>query len=321
MKIIKSNVEILGQGPGIIGMKKHIERCARISYKSEDRITEDSYIKFVGMLIDRGHWACLEFGSVYLIIPSLSNNSSNIFFINLFSTSDHNRIEYVGTDAYITTNYRFILQNNLEEIMEKYWVEPTQHHYHRVTSHWICSRSTSHQIVRSRVYSYIQESQRYVNYSKDKFGSEITIILPQWIYDVRKEVGSTIDPQTYEPRDYILSYDGEELVKELACWDRTVASRYDFWKYCEKEYLYETTTDEGETLNPEDARGVLCNDVKTELCMCGFLDDWFYVPKSDTTEKAGFFYLRSANSAQRDIRVLSQSLENQMRELGLDKLK
>lgn len=42
----------------------------------------------------------------------------------------------------------------------------------------ICDRGVSHEIVRHRIASYSQESTRYCNYCKDKFGSEITVIKP-----------------------------------------------------------------------------------------------------------------------------------------------
>ena len=42
MRIIKPSVEILEQGPGLEGIYKQIERCGRVCYKSEDKITDDS---------------------------------------------------------------------------------------------------------------------------------------------------------------------------------------------------------------------------------------------------------------------------------------
>jgi len=42
----------------------------------------------------------------------------------------------------------------------------------------VCDRGVSHEIVRHRIASYSQESTRYCNYSKEKFGAEITVIEP-----------------------------------------------------------------------------------------------------------------------------------------------
>lgn len=57
------------------------------------------------------------------------------------------------------------------------------HHYSTLehvsfTAKFICSRACSHQLVRHRHGSYSQESQRYINYARGKFGSEITVIKP-----------------------------------------------------------------------------------------------------------------------------------------------
>ena len=67
MKVVEPSVEILKQEDfSIKGIKRFIEQCARLSYKSEDKITEDSYEKFVQMLIDKDHARPLEFGTVHL---------------------------------------------------------------------------------------------------------------------------------------------------------------------------------------------------------------------------------------------------------------
>lgn len=318
MKVIDSNADVILQSPGIIGMLKQIERVGRLSYKSEDRMTEDSYVKFVDMLKNRGHWSVFEHGTVYLSIPK--NEPEVLIFLEAEENKPcFNKVKDKGDFLLVTTNYRFILQNDLEGVMEKYWTDPTEH-YRRITTHLVCSRLVSHQLVRHRLFSFMQESQRYVNYSKERFGSGITFIIPQWAYEVRMDIGTTVDPQTYEPRDYILNMTGEELWNELCCWNRKVASRDNFWQACEDEYMYGISEEDGK-LNPEDARGCLCNDTKTELCITGYLQDWIAAPDEEkTTEKFGFFYLRSAKSAQRDIRVLSETLEKRFTELGLYEL-
>lgn len=43
---------------------------------------------------------------------------------------------------------------------------------------FICDRGVSHELVRHRIASFAQESTRYCNYSKDKFGNELTFIRP-----------------------------------------------------------------------------------------------------------------------------------------------
>lgn len=69
MRFIDSSVEIIEQEPGILGVYKQIERAARLSYKSEDRITENSAKKMVDTLVNNKHLACLEHGTIYLKVP------------------------------------------------------------------------------------------------------------------------------------------------------------------------------------------------------------------------------------------------------------
>ena len=50
MKLIKQSFEFINQTDfSLVGIKKHIERCARVSYKSEDKITDTSYEKFINI--------------------------------------------------------------------------------------------------------------------------------------------------------------------------------------------------------------------------------------------------------------------------------
>jgi len=104
MKLVKQSYQILTD----IDSKeilKHIEKSGRISYKSEDKITEDSAEQFIKMIIDRGHLSVIE-------------------------------------------HYSFSVK-------------------------FITDRGISHELVRHRLASYTQESSRYCNYYKNKFGNAL----------------------------------------------------------------------------------------------------------------------------------------------------
>lgn len=62
MKSIKANFEILPlpEANDRIGVMMHLEKIGRVCYKSEDKITNDSCVKFIQTLRDRKHWAMLE---------------------------------------------------------------------------------------------------------------------------------------------------------------------------------------------------------------------------------------------------------------------
>jgi thymidylate synthase (FAD) len=88
---------------------KNIERAGRTCYKSDDKITDNSYIDFIKKILKNGHESVLE--------------------------------------------------------------------HEKITVTFFIDRGVSHEVVRHRIgASYSQESTRYCNYSKDKFGKEITVI-------------------------------------------------------------------------------------------------------------------------------------------------
>lgn len=62
-----------------------------------------------------------------------------------------------------------------------------------ITVKFVTDRGVSHEIVRHRLGSFAQESSRFCNYSKDKFGNELTFIIPSWIdcpegYDINGKI-------------------------------------------------------------------------------------------------------------------------------------
>lgn len=108
MKIIQPYVEV----PEINGKQllKNIEQAGRVCYKSEEKITENSYQPFIKKIMTLGHHSMFE--------------------------------------------------------------------HEKITVRIVCDRGVTHEIVRHRIAAYSQESTRYCNYSKDKFGNEITVIEP-----------------------------------------------------------------------------------------------------------------------------------------------
>lgn len=68
MKIIQPNVEFIQMPTDKASLLKHIERCGRVCYKSEDKITEGSAEQFIAGIIKRGHEAVLEHGAIILLI-------------------------------------------------------------------------------------------------------------------------------------------------------------------------------------------------------------------------------------------------------------
>lgn len=171
MKLVKPSFEIKHQDSDLQGIYKHIEWVGRHCYKSHDKITETSAKEFVDMLYNKKHLSVLEHGTVYLKISYKSPETdsdylSKMDIITFFKRDPYSRV-VIGLDVidtsighcYITTNMRVIAENGKFEVLQ-YICEPTDCHAKRTTVKFICSRSTSHQLVRHRSMSFAQESQR-----------------------------------------------------------------------------------------------------------------------------------------------------------------
>lgn len=294
MKLINSSFEIIEQRPGLEGMWKHVEKCARTAYKSENYITENSYVKFCDMLKERGHLACFEQGTVYLEFKN-----TEIMYISLFKENPYSFVTETADKTYITTNMRVIHECDLYNVLS-HLCAPTEHHVYRITVKIICSRSISHEIVRHRAFSFIQESQRYCRYSSSKFNSEITYIIPQWVHDIRFNISNESHPMTKESYKYLLYLQDESWLRELTTLDRTVATWYDSLSKSEADYIFMTTTDESCKLQPQEARSILPNDCKTEVCITGTILQW-----------KEFFRLRCAKDAHPDMQRIAIPLKEE----------
>lgn len=274
MKLIKQSFEFINQTDfSLVGIKKHIERCARVSYKSENKITDTSYEKFVNMLESRGHDRPLEFGTVYLTLRGDDTDALRNIFIYAENPWTKIRKQVIKAEYdpnirvvlnYVTTNYRVIVENHLEEDL-KYLCEPTEYHYKRYTVHMILDRGVMDEFRTHVGLSHLAESTRYCNYSKDKFGNEITFIKPCWC---------NIPEGDYGTSDYI-----PDRLPRIGA---TESGLIDALQYA--EYYYFFLLSEGWT--PQQARSVLPLGIKSELISCGFEDSW-----------ENFFYRRDAKDA------------------------
>lgn len=224
MKLIKQSFEFINQTDfSLVGIKKHIERCARVSYKSEDKITDTSYEKFVNMLESRGHDRPLEFGTVYLDIPTknLNPGAEYMYAVGKYHCNPWSIKEDFDNHAYISTNYRVIKENHWEDDLQ-YLCEPTEHHHKRYTVHMILDRGVMDEFRTHVGLSHLAESTRYCNYSKDKFGRNVTFIKPCWLdiplgdYGISGLLGDNILGLSGATREFIESLlDAEDYYMTL----------------------------------------------------------------------------------------------------------
>lgn len=143
---------------------------------------------------------------------------------------------------------------------------------------FICDRGVSHELVRHRIASFSQESTRYCNYSKDKFGNELTFIIPSWV-DLQEQSLSIADI-------------GKRTIKNNteACWVSYLL---------EAESNYINLLQKG--WQPQQARSVLPNALKTEIVVTANMREWKEI-----------FRQRCATAAHPQMRDLMIPLQEEM---------
>lgn len=139
-----------------------------------------------------------------------------------------------------------------------------------------------------RVFSFAQESTRYCNYSKDKFGKECTFIIPSWL-DLPEGSYSKGKVYTDLATPYLVKGTPEELLLL-----KLVGDELDYFDLLDKGWI------------AQQARAVLPNSLKTELIMTGTIEQW-----------KGFFKLRDAKDAHPQARELAQPLHEEFIKRGL----
>lgn len=151
-------------------------------------------------------------------------------------------------ETILSTKFEWLGENDFIEKLQNYlWDKSITVRNREVMKHkthtikFVCDRGVSHELVRHRPCSFAQESQRYCNYSKNKFGGEVFFINP-----------------------FFWSEDKEGF-------------RYLSWvKACEhSEEIYLELLANGAT--PQEARIVLPNSVKTEIIVTANETEWQHI--------------------------------------------
>lgn len=313
MKIIEPKVEIWEQPKGIEGIYKQIERVGRVCYKSENHITEDSAKPFVERMIKSEHYAMLEHGAVYLSIPDTRENEDLIYelchnkFTHRFVLSEVRRINF-------STNLRVLIEKDMWDICKPYVCDFNKDFFsgdRRVTVHYTTQIAVSREANRHRVDSIAEQSTRYCNYSKDKFGGEIAINTPTWINDILDMDADTIDSYagsdsfSGEQRFFRDSYQFMAVAKKVYDGKASDIENWIFANFA-AERAYMNLIKNG--LKPQEARVILPLDTNTELVHTAFVSDWLH-----------FFDLRALNKtgkAHPDMIAVAKPLYEEFKKLG-----
>lgn len=263
-----------------------IEFSGRICYKSEDRITHDSAIPFVRKMAEHGHNSVLEMGVVTFRIYGGTQQQLDAFF-SCQPKFFHIELEQDGTllitgsvrgykelllhhpeDAittaltcFLAARHPYFYENisiptvspenlkiekiELDQVEQFKDEQLARHRYLGIK--FVVNRAVTHELVRHRPCSFLQESQRYCRYSADRFGNEVTFIQPLFF-----DKGSP----------------------EFELW-------YKAMEETEKLYLKLL-----ETATPQAARTVLPNSCKTEIIVYTNLVEWQHILALRTPKNA-----------------------------------
>jgi thymidylate synthase (FAD) len=273
MKIIEPSATIIEKEFAGLSVCQRIDRLASVCYQRPPRPTEEEAEAFCRNLIERGHLPALEMAVVHLVMGWVQAPVSKFLLagetvgqgehrlisgsVRGFLEAEHNG--YTNSflaqhlPVFFQPDYRcsehFIRFATPEEI-------PWQHKH--VAVRVICSRAISHQLVRHRPCSFLQESARYCRYDDG-----VMFIRPEWVV-----------PRKHED------------------W---------FALQCSiSESVYLSRTREG--LSPQQARGALNHDVKTELIMYASLPEWKHI-----------FAMRCAKAADPEMRRIMVPLREQFK--------
>lgn len=288
MEFVKNNVKLVDLAePG-----RKIEYAGRVCYKSQDKISDESYERFIKGIINRGHTSVLEHERKMFAVTEeywlkfwqhLFARSDKSRYFNITSSKEGKYVYISGNirawyeltkeesddfkedreiiSAFLAKDYPYIFSRN-EAIRlptdvvfygaeaEKMCGDLTKHKAY--TFEIVGSRSFTHQIVRHRSLSFSQESQRYCNYSGNKFNHSIRFIKCE-------------------------AFDDDIL--------QTI------------EDAYFKAIDNG--AKPEDARQILPNCAASTIVVTGTLEDW-----------KKFLHLRVDEHAQKEIREIAETIMN-----------
>jgi thymidylate synthase (FAD) len=131
--------------------------------------------------------------------------------------------------------------------------------------------------------SFLQESTRYINYSKERHGGEITFITPASFPNILEEYQNHFSNKLTQPETAFL----------------------ECLRFTEHYYMHLLKDD----WTPQQARDVLPNATKTELIMTGFSSDWRFLMDLRLFEKTG--------KVHPDMKDLMQKAQKAMQDAGI----
>ncbi len=263
-----------------------LEACGRICYKSEGLISESSALPFVKKIAEHGHNSVMEMAVVTMGVKCSGEQFDSLLALEpkyLFMDRLETEVLVTASIRSLRELYQRASDNPVVQAMVAFMVAGHPYLFEGVwdgggddgtsgvevrkldldevdalssellAKHrflgvkFIVNRAVTHEIVRHRPCSFLQESQRYCRYSQDKFDNQVTFINPMFY---------------------------EEGTDEFALWEKAMEDTEEIYLK-----LLETST-------PQAARTVLPNSCKTEIIVYCNLAEWRHIFRLRTTPAA-----------------------------------
>jgi thymidylate synthase (FAD) len=244
------------------------EKVGRYCWYSMDKMTPDSAKPFCERLLNSKHYSPLEAATLYLYFKSDVKDGIDMgdpldrklnFTLNKFSTCKHN---WDTHETFVTTNLRVIMEmfpDELEDLIRLHGSSWDPRFERRITVHFTTDRGVSAEANRHRAHSPMESSTRYCNFSKGKFGNQITISAPGKITDEQLQ---SCDSSVDMSGNVILPRDTSNWC-DIDWW---------VWGNSCSELSYMKLIECGWTA--QEARRVLPLDLKTELIHTATVSQW-----------------------------------------------
>lgn len=311
MRIIKPSYEIynIPDATNHVEVLKHLEKIARICYKSEDNITAISYINFLKNIRKRQHWAMFEHYVFTISVPSWIYTQMNDLTYKLSQESD--TIMKLG---YFHSTY----WEGAKDKKYKYLISFSATSLNRIVSHPKFVKEDYPALM--QIFDFMKDNYPVLMYEFDdenetdeKYNTDISFLtrdeikkLPNWIREVHDTMtvhfvvdrGVTHEIVRHRPASYAqestryCNYSHGKFSSEITVIEpiffnkETDALLFDLWKNsCETaEYQYFKLLEYGAT--PQQARTILPHSVKADLIMTGTIHEFKH-----------FFKMRCAKDA------------------------
>lgn len=206
VKIVEATAEVYSLN-SLQDICTHIERCGRTCYKSENLITNETAVPFITGILKSGHESVIEHANVIFSMPDTAKNREILTMRDIRGLSvsiekdNHSQSQVIVVSGnlrafrdlarrYDVHDFLLLIGNPLFYIKKEAQpqftgakIEGVQtsrfselHNY--FTTHSVLDVGAYKDVTRHRPASFSIESTRYCNYSKGKFGSELTMIAP-----------------------------------------------------------------------------------------------------------------------------------------------